>query len=101
MQISIILIQRIDLLLKKTPKTDIKDHVMPLLYYALETPNAQVQQKALKALPQVMETLDYATIKASVYPRLEVPTERGKKHAKLKKIICRTCSHTLKCRRCA
>lgn len=45
---------------------------MPLMYHALETANPQIQQKALKALPQVMETLDYGTIKTSVYPRLEV-----------------------------
>ncbi|PIK58003.1 putative SCY1-like protein 2 [Apostichopus japonicus] len=42
-QISLIFMQRMDLLLTKTPKEDVKHHVLPMVYRALEAPSPQIQ----------------------------------------------------------
>jgi SCY1-like protein 2 len=45
---------------------------MPLIYAALETPVPAVQEKALRIVPVLAESLDYTTVKNSLFPRVQV-----------------------------
>lgn len=42
-QILLIFLQKMDLLLTKTPAEDIKNSVLPMVYRALEAPSVQIQ----------------------------------------------------------
>lgn len=42
-QIPLIFLQKMDLLLKKTPQDEVKRHVLPMILASLETENRQVQ----------------------------------------------------------
>lgn len=45
--------------------------VMPLVYAALENPVAVVQEKALRIIPSLAESLDYTAVKSSLFPRVQ------------------------------
>lgn len=45
---------------------------MPLVYAALEAPTPVVQEKALRIIPSLSESLDYTTVKNSLFPRVQV-----------------------------
>ncbi|RUS25670.1 hypothetical protein BC938DRAFT_471808 [Jimgerdemannia flammicorona] len=80
----LVLLEKLDLLQQKTPREVFRDgmlvqemfsvailmnYVMPLIYAALETPVPAIQEKALKVIPTLTESLDYTTIKGSLFPR--------------------------------
>lgn len=46
--------------------------VLPLVYNALESEHAAVQEKALKAVPDLCETIDYAEVQSVLFPRVAV-----------------------------
>lgn len=50
MQILLIFLQKMDLLLTKTPGEDIKNSVLPMVYRALEAPSVQIQVKNVKKM---------------------------------------------------
>ena len=43
LQVVIIFLKKMDILLAKTPKDDVRDHVLPMVCKALETPTEQLQ----------------------------------------------------------
>ena len=43
LQVVIIFLKKMDILLAKTPKDDVRDHVLPMVCKALETPAEQLQ----------------------------------------------------------
>lgn len=43
LQVVIIFLQKMDVLLAKTPKDDVRDHVLPMVCKALEAPDIQLQ----------------------------------------------------------
>ena len=43
LQVVIIFLQKMDILLAKTPKDDVRDHVLPMVCKALETAAEQLQ----------------------------------------------------------
>lgn len=49
---------------------------MPLVYAALEAPTPIVQEKALRIIPSLSESLDYTTVKSSLFPRVQVTTQK-------------------------
>ncbi|KAI8384919.1 uncharacterized protein BYT42DRAFT_279359 [Radiomyces spectabilis] len=67
----IVLLEKLDVLQQKTPREVFRDDVMPLVYAALETPTAMVQEKALRIVPLLAESLDYTTVKNSLFPRVQ------------------------------
>ncbi|OZJ04724.1 hypothetical protein BZG36_01781 [Bifiguratus adelaidae] len=67
----LVLLEKIDLLLEKSPREAFRDDVMPLIYAALETPNPVVQEKALKTVPKLCQNLDYTTVKANLFPKIQ------------------------------
>ena len=46
--------------------------IMPLVYAAIEAPTAVVQEKALRIVPTLAESLDYTTVKNSLFPKVQV-----------------------------
>jgi SCY1-like protein 2 len=90
----IVLLEKLDILQQKTPRevfrdgklilyTDIEIYihtginvilyldVMPLVYAALENPAVGVQEKALRIIPSLAESLDYTAVKSSLFPRVQ------------------------------
>jgi SCY1-like protein 2 len=89
----IVLLEKLDVFQKKTPRETFRDgavygandsdlpylilttaitDVMPMIYAALETPVPVVQEKALRIIPVLAESLDYTTVKNSLFPRVQV-----------------------------
>lgn len=46
--------------------------VLPLVYNALESEHAVVQERALKVVPDLCETIDYAEVQGVLFPRVAV-----------------------------
>ncbi|KAI8336735.1 hypothetical protein BC941DRAFT_427954 [Chlamydoabsidia padenii] len=67
----IVLLDKLDALQEKTPRELFRDDVMPLVYSALENPAVIVQEKALRIVPSLCESLDYSTVKNSLLPRVQ------------------------------
>ncbi|CAG8554764.1 2089_t:CDS:10 [Paraglomus occultum] len=71
MQNMITLLDNIKLLQQKTTLVTFKEDVMPLVYHALETKSPQIQEKVLKIIPTICESLDYTTVKSSLFSRIQ------------------------------
>ncbi|KAL7311435.1 Protein kinase domain-containing protein ppk32 [Mucor circinelloides] len=67
----IVLLEKLDVFQQKTPREVFRDDVMPLVYAALEAPAAVVQEKALRIIPSLAESLDYTAVKSSLFPRVQ------------------------------
>ncbi|KAI9497376.1 hypothetical protein BDB00DRAFT_920721 [Zychaea mexicana] len=67
----IVLLEKLDILQQKTPRETFRDDVMPLVYAALEAPTPLVQEKAMRIVPALAESLDYTTVKNAVFPRVQ------------------------------
>jgi hypothetical protein len=48
------------------------EDVLPLVYNALESDHAIVQERALKVVPDLCETIDYAEVQGVLFPRVAV-----------------------------
>lgn len=70
-QILLIMLQRMELLLKLTPAEDIQQHVLPMLYRGLDCESPQVHELCLGVLPTFAGLLDHANVKNSVLPRIK------------------------------
>ncbi|KAH9854071.1 kinase-like protein [Lenzites betulinus] len=64
------LLDNLRMLQDKTEKPVFREHVLPLVYNALESEHAIVQERALKAVPNLCETIDYAEVQGVVFPRV-------------------------------
>uniref|UniRef100_A0A3Q3A9J7 SCY1 like pseudokinase 2 n=1 Tax=Kryptolebias marmoratus TaxID=37003 RepID=A0A3Q3A9J7_KRYMA len=70
-QILLIFLQKMDLLLTKTPADDIKNSVLPMVYRALEAPSVQIQELCLNIIPTFANLIDYPSMKNSLIPRIK------------------------------
>uniref|UniRef100_A0A669DPI2 SCY1 like pseudokinase 2 n=1 Tax=Oreochromis niloticus TaxID=8128 RepID=A0A669DPI2_ORENI len=70
-QILLIFLQKMDLLLTKTPPDDIKNSVLPMVYRALEAPSVQIQELCLNIIPTFANLIDYPSMKNSLIPRIK------------------------------
>ncbi|XP_062339515.1 SCY1-like protein 2 isoform X2 [Osmerus eperlanus] len=70
-QILLIFLQKMDLLLTKTPAEDIKNSVLPMVYRALEAPSIQIQELCLNIIPTFANLIDYPSMKNSLIPRIK------------------------------
>ncbi len=50
-QVLLIFMQRMEMLLSKTPPNDVKSDVLPMIYRALESDTAQIQELCLSIIP--------------------------------------------------
>ncbi|KAI0933145.1 hypothetical protein AcV5_005979 [Taiwanofungus camphoratus] len=64
------LLDNLQMLQNKTEKAVFREHVLPLVYNALESEHAAVQERALKAVPDLCETIDYAEVQGVLFPRV-------------------------------
>ncbi|MBN3276139.1 SCYL2 protein, partial [Polyodon spathula] len=69
--ILLIFLQKMDLLLTKTPPEDIKNSVLPMVYRALEAPSIQIQELCLNIIPTFANLIDYPSMKNSLIPRIK------------------------------
>ncbi|GAA5830761.1 hypothetical protein JCM3766R1_003416 [Sporobolomyces carnicolor] len=65
------LLDNLNVFKEKTSDVVFREEVMPLVYHALESENPVVLEKALRVVPGLCETLDYTTIKQTVFPRIQ------------------------------
>ncbi|KAJ8985064.1 hypothetical protein NQ317_019747 [Molorchus minor] len=70
-QILLIMLQRMELLLKLTPSQDIQQHVLPMLYRGLDSDSSQVHELCLSVLPTFAGLLDHSAVKNSLLPRIK------------------------------
>ncbi|XP_061108574.1 SCY1-like protein 2 [Conger conger] len=70
-QILLIFLQKMDLLLTKTPAEDIRNSVLPMVYRALEAPSIQIQELCLNIIPSFANLIDYPSMKNSLVPRIK------------------------------
>ncbi|KAI0317305.1 hypothetical protein OF83DRAFT_1058941, partial [Amylostereum chailletii] len=66
----ITLLDNLGTLQGKTEKTVFREHVLPLVYNALESEHAIVQERALKVVPDLCESIDYAEVQGVLFPRV-------------------------------
>ncbi|GLB35144.1 putative protein tyrosine kinase [Lyophyllum shimeji] len=64
------LLDNLGMLQSKTEKSVFREHVLPLVYNALESEHAIVQERALKVVPDLCETIDYAEVQGVLFPRV-------------------------------
>uniref|UniRef100_A0A3P9HTP1 SCY1 like pseudokinase 2 n=1 Tax=Oryzias latipes TaxID=8090 RepID=A0A3P9HTP1_ORYLA len=69
--ILLIFLQKMDLLLTKTPPEDIKNSVLPMVYRAVEAPSIQIQELCLNIIPSFANLIDYPSMKNSLIPRIK------------------------------
>ncbi|KAH8829604.1 other/SCY1 protein kinase [Flagelloscypha sp. PMI_526] len=67
------LLDNLTMLQNKTDKAVFKEQVLPLLYNALESDHAVVQERALKCVPDLCETVDYGEVQGSSLTQKLVP----------------------------
>lgn len=71
-QVLLIFMQRMELLLQKTPPEDVKSDVLPMIYRALEAEAAaQIQELCLSVIPSFASLIDYPAMKNSLMPRIK------------------------------
>ena len=63
--------QRLELLLSKTPPDAVRAHVLPLMYRALESNTQQIQELCLSVIPKVGALVDYPSMKNALLPRVK------------------------------
>ncbi|EJD53253.1 kinase-like protein [Auricularia subglabra TFB-10046 SS5] len=64
------LLDNLELLQGKTDKAVFKEHVLPLVYHALESDHAVVVERALGCVPGLCDTIDYAEVQGVLFPRV-------------------------------
>ncbi|KAG8035942.1 hypothetical protein G9C98_003068 [Cotesia typhae] len=76
-QISLVIIQRIDILLKLCSANVIKSDIVPMLTRALDSPMEQLQELCLAALPSIAMLIDGPTMKNVILPRIKKICVKG------------------------
>ncbi|KAF9228683.1 kinase-like protein [Gyrodon lividus] len=64
------LLDNLEMLQSKTEKGAFREQVLPLVYNALESEHAVVQERALKVVPNLCETIDYGEVSGVLFPRV-------------------------------
>ncbi|XP_014467910.1 PREDICTED: SCY1-like protein 2 [Dinoponera quadriceps] len=83
-QISLVLMQQVNLLLKLCPTDVIKTDIVPMLLRALESEWEQLQELCLSALPNIVTMIEGPVIKNAILPRMKkICLSPGKKTSSL------------------
>ncbi|KAJ7074317.1 kinase-like domain-containing protein [Mycena amicta] len=64
------LLDNLVMLQSKTDKNTFREQVLPLVYNALESEHGVVQERALKTVPELCESIDYAEVQGVLFPRV-------------------------------
>lgn len=70
-QVLLIFMQRMEMLLSKTPPPDVKSDVLPMIYRALEADTAQIQELCLSIIPGFAGLLEFQATKTALLPRIK------------------------------
>ncbi|KAG8968943.1 hypothetical protein FRC03_005488 [Tulasnella sp. 419] len=65
-----VLLENLETIQTKTSKPVFRTEVLPLVYHALESDHATVQEKALSTIPGLCDTIDYAEVQGIMFPRV-------------------------------
>ncbi|ORY66808.1 hypothetical protein BCR35DRAFT_308461 [Leucosporidium creatinivorum] len=88
-QAVISLLDNMGIFVEKCEKGVFREEVMPLIYFALESDNPIVLERALKVVPGLSETLDYTTVKQTLFPKITaVFTKTTMLSVKVNTLIC-------------
>uniref|UniRef100_A0A914XMK5 Protein kinase domain-containing protein n=1 Tax=Plectus sambesii TaxID=2011161 RepID=A0A914XMK5_9BILA len=69
-QIALMLLQKMELLLQKTPDDDVRKYVLPLVYNALGSDTTKIQELCLGIIPNVGKLVDRDSMKIQLLPKL-------------------------------
>ncbi|KAH9842331.1 other/SCY1 protein kinase [Rhodofomes roseus] len=64
------LLDNLQMLQEKTEKPVFREHVLPLVYNALDSEHAVVQERALRCVPDLCDSIDYAEVQGVLFPRV-------------------------------
>ncbi|CAG8772902.1 14558_t:CDS:2, partial [Dentiscutata heterogama] len=64
-------LDQMELFKQKTTSSAFKDDIMPLIYNSLEAKSPVIQEKVLRIIPTIVDSLDILTIKSSLFPRIQ------------------------------
>ncbi|KAK7075289.1 SCY1-like protein 2 [Halocaridina rubra] len=70
-QIMLQLMQKMELLLGKTPPEDVRSDVLPLLYRALECDTQQIQELCLSVIPSCAQLVEHHAMKNALLPKIK------------------------------
>ncbi|GBN71671.1 SCY1-like protein 2 [Araneus ventricosus] len=70
-QITLIFMQKMELLLSKCPQAVIANHVLPMVYRALESDAQQIQELCLSIIPKFASLIEYSAMKNALLPRIK------------------------------
>lgn len=88
-QVLLILLQKMDLLLKKTPKASVQAHILPMIGNALAAPSIQIQELCLSIIPTFAELLDVPSMKNSILPKIKkIIWEGGTASVRINGLVC-------------
>ncbi|KAH8031797.1 hypothetical protein HPB51_020915 [Rhipicephalus microplus] len=76
-QATVTLLENLDVLMKKTPKTDIKADVLPMLYNSFDSTTPQIQCAAMHAIAQIADYLEESAVRKMVLPRTKQAFENN------------------------
>ncbi|KAG8714841.1 hypothetical protein FRC09_017195 [Ceratobasidium sp. 395] len=83
------MLDNLTLIQGKTTPAVFREHVLPLVYNALESEHANVQERALKSVPHLCETIDYAEVEGVLFPRVALVFTKTKiLSVKVNTLIC-------------
>ena len=71
-QILQIFLHKMSVLLTKSPQSQLEEHVLPMVYRALDPQSAPaITQLALQQLPDLGDQIDYSILKNDIIPRIQ------------------------------
>lgn len=66
------LLESLPLFLEKTSSPVFREHVMPLVYNALDSEHVEVQERGLRAIPSLLDKIDVGTVQEVLFVKVAV-----------------------------
>lgn len=82
-QATVTLLENLHIILEKTPQSDIRSEVLPLLFNSFESNTMQIQSAALVAVANVYEYVDELSIRRMVLPKIKTVFEKNQSDLKI------------------
>lgn len=82
-QATVTLLENLHIILEKTPPSDIRSEILPLLFNSFESNTMQIQSAALLAVANVYEYVDEVSIRRMVLPKIKTVFEKNQSDLKI------------------
>lgn len=82
-QATVTLLENLHIILEKTPPSDIRTEILPLLFNSFESNTMQIQSAALLAVANVYEYVDEVSIRRMVLPKIKTVFEKNQSDLKI------------------